>query len=282
MFVGILDLHTGSLDYCNAGHEAPLLSEKGEGDGNKWVSAFLPIKPNLPIGALSEWNYEGQQTQMRSGEMLFFYTDGLSEAKNTSGEQFGRKHVQQLTNEHSLETAQQLVETMEREVHLHVGDAMQSDDITMLVIRWQGNIGKTADIEMGQMPFSMTMRASMDNISCLEPFITNVTQKAGIEGREAKRLRLAVEEAVANVINHGQATTITLQAMMEGNQLVLTIDDDGLPFDPTQESPTDLSIPADERPPGGLGIMFLHEMTERLSYQRIDGHNILEIIKTIS
>lgn len=216
---------------------------------------------------------------MRPGEMLFFYTDGLSEAKNTSGEQFGRKHVQLLINEHSTETAQQLVATMEREVHLHVADAMQSDDITMLVIRWKGHEGETAEIIMDKMPISITMRASMDDISCLEPFIANVTQEAGIEDRETKHLRLAVEEAVANVINHGHATTITLQATIEGNQLILTIDDDGVPFDPTQKSPTDLSIPADERPPGGMGIMLLHEMTEGLRYQRIDGHNILEIIK---
>jgi anti-sigma regulatory factor (Ser/Thr protein kinase) len=100
-----------------------------------------------------------------------------------------------------------------------------------------------------------------------------------MEERNAKRLRLAVEEAVANVINHGQATAITLQAAVEDSQLVLTIDDDGQPFDPTIDSTTDFSVPADQRPPGGLGIMYLHEMTDGLDYQRVDGHNILKIRK---
>ena len=254
MFVGILDLQSGRLDYCNAGHEPPLVSGQ-----------LLNVKRNLPVGALSDWIYEGEQTLLKPGDMLFLHTDGLSEAKNSAGELFGRKHVQRLASEQSNDTAQQQVELMEAEVHHHAGDAEQNDDITMLAIKWQ--------------PDCMTMPASMDDISRMEPFIANVAAKADISEREAKRLRLAVEEAVANIINHGQATTIKLQAKTDNNHLVMTIDDDGKPFDPTADSVTDFSVPADERPPGGLGIMFLHQMTESLEYQRLDGHNILKIVK---
>ena len=254
MFVGILDLATGHLDYCNAGHETPIIAGQP-----------LSIIPNLPIGALNDWTYEGQQTQLQPGNMLFLYTDGLNEALNDKGEQFGRKHVMELASGHSTDSAHQLIELMQSEVKRHVDNATQSDDITLLAIRWMGN--------------RLTMKASMDDIARLEPFIASISRQGGIADKEAMRLRLAVEEAVANIINHGQATTITLQATQEDNRLVLTIDDDGQPFDPTIDSTTDLSIPADQRPPGGLGIMLLHEMTEGLSYQRIDGHNILKLIK---
>ena len=263
MFVGILDLKTGFLDYCNAGHEAPLVAGRP-----------LDVKRNLPVGALSDWNYEGQQTQLKSGDMLFLYTDGLSEAKNSTGELLGRKRVQQIVSEHAIDTARQLVGVLEAEERYHAGDAEQNDDITMLAIRWQPNPQL-----LTFSPSHLTMSASMDEIDRLAPFISHVAEQAAMEGREAKRLRLAVEEAVANIINYGQATTITLQATMDDNQLVLTIDDDGQPFNPTGESATDFSVPADKRPPGGLGIMFLHEMTDGLEYQRIDGHNVLRIIK---
>jgi len=256
MFVGILDLTTGHLDYCNAGHETPVVAGQP-----------LNIIPNLPVGALPDWNYEGQKTQLQLGDMLFLYTDGLSEAKNTANEQMGRKHVLQLANEHSSDSPQQLVELMEAEAHRHAGGAEQSDDITLLAIKWQSQ--------------GLTLSPSMDDIGRLQPFIEAVTTQAGIDGREAKRLRLAVEEAVANVINYGQATSITLHTSVEDNQLVLTIDDDGQPFDPTADSPTDFSVPADQRPLGGLGIMYLHQMTDGLAYQRVDGHNVLKIIKTI-
>ena len=224
MFVGVLDLSSGRLDYCNAGHEPPLVSGQP-----------MEVKRNLPVGALSDWVYEGGLTQLKPGDTLFLYTDGLSETKNSTGELLGRKHVQQLAIEHATDTARQLVELMEAEVHRHAGDAEQNDDITMLAIKWQPN--------------QMMMRASMDDISSIEPFISLVAKQAGMEGREAKRLRLAVEEAVANIINHGQATAIRLQAKTGDGQLVLTIDDDGQPFDPTADSATDFSVPADQRPP---------------------------------
>ena len=254
MFVGILDLASGHLDYCNAGHEAPFLSGK-----------LLPTLPNLPVGALPDWTYEGQQAQLQTGDMLLLFTDGLSEAKNTANEQFGRKHVLQLANDHRSLAAKPLIELMESEVSRHAGDALQSDDITLLAIRWLVN--------------GLTLKPSMDDIGRLEPFITSATNRAGIEGKEAKRLRLAAEETVANIINYGQATAIKLQATVTDNQLELTIDDDGQPFDPTQDSPTDLTVPPDQRPPGGLGIMLLHQMTDGLDYQRIDGHNVLKVKK---
>ena len=260
MFVGILDLTSGHLDYCNAGHEPPLIA------GHP-----LPVKLNLPVGALSDWNYEGQQMQLQSGDMLFLYTDGLSEAKNAAGEQFGRKHVQQLYGEHASDTARQLVERMETEVHRHVAEAEQSDDITLLAMKWQDHGDR-----------SMMLTASMDDIGRMEPFISELAQQAGMDGREAKRLRLAAEEAVANIINHGEATAITLKARVEGDQLVLTIDDDGQPFDPTNGSTTDLSVPADQRAPGGLGIMLIHQMANGLDYQRTDGHNVLTIRKNLN
>ena len=90
---------------------------------------------------------------------------------------------------------------------------------------------------------------------------------------------LAVEEVVANVINYSGATGITVRAKVENGQLALTIEDDGKPFDPTQGSTTDLSLLPDQRPPGGLGLIFLHQMVDELAYQYTDGHNILTIIK---
>ena len=257
MFVGILDLLTGHLDYCNAGHEAPLLSGQP-----------LPILPNLPVGALPEWDYEGQEAQLKVGDMLFLYTDGLSEAKDTEMQSMGRNRVLQLAQTHSNDTAQQLVELMEAEARRHASEAEQSDDITLLAFRW---LGKT-----------LILKPSMDDIGRLKPFILESAQSAGIDEKETNRLRLAVEEVVANVINYGEAKGIVLQANKEKDQLVLTIDDDGQPFDPTQESNTDLSVPPDHRPPGGLGLVFLHQMTDGLAYQHTNGHNVLTIIKRIT
>ena len=125
----------------------------------------------------------------------------------------------------------------------------------------------------------LILPATMDDIGLLEPFVSQAARLAALSDLEALRLRLAVEEAVANIINYGQATTITLLSAMETGHLLLTIIDDGRPFDPTTHSATDLTIPADQRPPGGLGIVFLRQMTTSIAYERSDSHNVLRIVK---
>ena len=129
------------------------------------------------------------------------------------------------------------------------------------------------------MQYQLNLKPTKGELVRLQPFIAQATEAAGITGKQARHLRLAVEEAVANVINYSQCTAIALSASVEEDRLALTIDDDGVPFDPTEESATDLSVPADERPPGGLGIILMHQMTDSLSYERIDGHNVLTLGK---
>lgn len=125
----------------------------------------------------------------------------------------------------------------------------------------------------------LTLKPSMDEMAHLQPFVAQAAEAAGFDAKEAKRLRLAVDEAVANVINYGQASAITLRVELEADGLMLTIDDDGLPFDPTQGPQTDLSVPPDERPPGGMGIILMRQMTDSLSYRRVGEHNILRMGK---
>ena len=86
---------------------------------------------------------------------------------------------------------------------------------------------------------------------------------------------------MANVINYAQASMITLHTTIADGQLVLTIDDDGNPFDPTKGSDTDLSVTPDKRPPGGMGIILMQRMTDGITYQRSDGHNILTLKKLV-
>ena len=127
----------------------------------------------------------------------------------------------------------------------------------------------------------LTLRPSIDEISRLRAFVVQATTSAGMGDSDAHRLRLALEEAVVNVVGYGHATAIVVSAEVADGRLLLTIDDDGLPFDPTQGSQTDMTVPADERQPGGLGIILMQKMTDRLSYERVGGHNILRMEKAI-
>ena len=123
LLVGVLDLPTGHLRYCNAGHEAPYIQDK-----------LLPCDSNLPVGVMSGLEYSEQETDIVPGATLFLYTDGLTEAENAKRELFGRQRIDHVINAFDG-SPQQLVETMTDAVHQFVGDTEQSDDLTMLAFR---------------------------------------------------------------------------------------------------------------------------------------------------
>ena len=121
-FAGVLDLETGHLRYCNAGHIPPIVN--GEA---------LPVNSNLPIGTMSDWNYTTQEADLAPGSTLFLYTDGLSEAEDAQNQMFGRKRIFEVLQSAPQEP-QTLIERMKQAVADFVGDTEQSDDLTMLLI----------------------------------------------------------------------------------------------------------------------------------------------------
>ena len=123
LFVGVLDLQTGHLSYCNAGHEAPYVQDK-----------LLACDANLPIGVMPKMPYTNQETDLPFGTTIFFYTDGLTEAENADRELFGRERVTETVTAFKG-SPQELIETMTAAVHQYVGDHEQSDDLTMLAFR---------------------------------------------------------------------------------------------------------------------------------------------------
>lgn len=126
MFIGILDLPTGYLCYANAGHDAPIIVGHEP----------LPVKPNIPLGLFDDYTYKMQETTLEGGSMLYLYTDGLTEAKNLQRKQFGLNRVKAVLQGATDLSPEQLLTKMTDEVHAFVGEAPQSDDLTMLAIRY--------------------------------------------------------------------------------------------------------------------------------------------------
>jgi sigma-B regulation protein RsbU (phosphoserine phosphatase) len=128
-FLGILDLNTGHLSYCNAGHNAPQII----GNGN--ISA-MDVKPNLPLGLFSDFPYEGQETVIEKNTMLYLYTDGVNEAENKEMEQFGDKRLADLLKTKSASDPEDIIEATLNEVQRHANGAIQSDDITVMCMKY--------------------------------------------------------------------------------------------------------------------------------------------------
>ena len=128
MFIGVLDLPTGHLSYCDAGHDAPIVMENGE-------LRIENCNPNLPVGVFDDYTYCLQETQITPGSTIFLYTDGLTEAMNSAHQQFGLERVKTVLSTCTDYQPQEILKTVTDAVHEFVKDAEQSDDLTMMAIK---------------------------------------------------------------------------------------------------------------------------------------------------
>ena len=150
MFIGRMDLETGHLSFCNAGHNPPVLVEQAVansslfsegsecGVANTLHSSFIEMIPNAPIGLWPGLEYEGEEIDSIKGCTLFIYTDGLNEAENRQQEQFGDDRLLNILSNTHFDTARQLIDTLKAEVEHHRNGAEPNDDLTMMGIYLRG------------------------------------------------------------------------------------------------------------------------------------------------
>ena len=260
-FRGILDLENGELRYCNAGHNAPVLMANGE-----W--RMVDVVPNLPLGIDADFEFEAQETTLLRGDTLFLYTDGLNEAENERHEQFGEQRMierlkmkgESLKDEGGM---QALVDDMYQGVETFVDGAEQSDDLTMLAIRW--------------LKYSLVMRNDIQQIPTLAEWVETLPIPAELN----MPINLALEEAVTNVMLYAYPSGPGRVLVEFTPPMTFTITDSGIPFDPTQKEDADISLSAEERPIGGLGIFLVRQIMDEVSYERKDNKNILTLVKNL-
>lgn len=128
MFMGLVDLKTGHLDFCNAGHNPPVLVESDK-------AAFIEMLPNAPIGLWPGMQYEGEELQSIMDMPLFVYSDGLNEAENRQQEQFSDERLLEILEKTPFESSKQMIELLSTEVEKHRDGAEPNDDLTMLCVR---------------------------------------------------------------------------------------------------------------------------------------------------
>ena len=128
MFIGLVDLTTGHLHFCNAGHNPPVLISEGK-------TEFIEMIPNLPIGLMPEFDYEGEEIEDISNRPLFVYTDGLNEAENREQTQFSDERLLEILETTPFESSKQTIELLASEVEKHRDGADPNDDLTMLCIK---------------------------------------------------------------------------------------------------------------------------------------------------
>jgi serine phosphatase RsbU (regulator of sigma subunit) len=134
MFIGEIDMQSGRLLYCNAGHNPPVMMESNQQGDAPSNPVFVDMEANAPIGLWPGLEFVGEEIENVKGRPLLLYTDGLSEAEDGEQLQFGDDQILDIIASHPFEGARQMVDRLSESVKQHVGDAPQSDDLTMLCI----------------------------------------------------------------------------------------------------------------------------------------------------
>ena len=271
VWIGILEISTGIITASSAGHEYPMICRKnGTFELFKDPHGFV-------IGGMDDMKYRDYEIHLNSGDTLFIYTDGVTEATNEANELFGTDRLLSTLNEVRTKSSHEILNHVHENIRGFVLDAPQFDDITMLSLRYNGG-----GIDMKE----FTVRAEIDKLSEVNDFVSQTLEAFDCPMKTLMQISLAVEEIFVNIAHYAYAATggdATIRAGVEKdtNMAVITFIDRGRPYDPTAKEDPDITLPADERAIGGLGIFMVKKTMDDVSYSYINGCNVLTLKKKL-
>ena len=274
LFMGVLDLATGKLQYTNAGHEPPVLVGSH--------TRFLRIDNNIPLGLRADWQYTEQETVIMPGTTLFLYTDGFTEAETADKKQYGRDRmfkeaIRLAAKRHDSRTFVKEIRQTERQF---VNYIPQKDDISLLAIKYRGNVDPKLYYR------SILFNNDVQEIPVLTVFIDGICDDVKFYDLDRSGVHLAIEEAVVNAMQYaypeGTHGHVYLEVTAYEDAIHFVMRDRGEPFDPTKMPEVDVDKYVKERSIGGLGIHLIRHYMDDVKYEYIDGQNVLTMIKKLN
>ena len=265
-WMGILDLKTGLLKFVNAGHNPPLVRQA---DGE---FVYLKARSGMVLAGMDGIKYRQNELQLTPGDQIFLYTDGVTEATDKNNQLYGEERLLETVNQNIVKNTQLLCEAVKDDVDRFVGDAPQFDDITMLSVELRY-------IRSGN---SITVIADDKSMILVSEFAKSLTEKLTVVPKIANKVSIAVDEIYSNIVNYSGADLATISYEIKDGRLYMTFTDDGIPYNPIKAEEPDVTLSAEERKIGGLGIFMVKKMTESMEYTYEDDKNILSLVISLN
>ena len=266
VFFCVLELSTGKMACVNAGHNPPLIKRA---DG---AFEYFKCQPNLVVGAMSGVNYTSCETQLNPNDSIFLYTDGITEALNRDKEFYGDDRLVDKLNSIPKRkiSAENILKEVKSDVLSFTNEEPQADDITMLALSYKGF--ENLD--------TILLEANIDNYSKLIDWLNKKCDDADIQSAYKTKLNIAVEEIFANVANYAYPTNegnVEVAFKVSGNEVEMKFIDAGTPYNPLEKQDPDITLNADERQIGGLGIFMVKNYMDEVNYNYENENNVLTI-----
>ena len=272
-WMGIMDVTTGTMQYANAGHNPPLLKRA---DGS---FEYLKTRPGFVLAGMEGICYRAGELVMNPGDRLFLYTDGVTEATDLSNELFGEERLLEYMNQNAAVEAKVLLPALKYHIDEFVGEAPQFDDMTMLMFDFKPQMG-------GAQMTTKTFPAKVEALNDVLGFVEETLEHYECPMKLQMALCVAIEEVFVNVAHYaygdGEGDADLRIGFDEDNRtFTFCIADKGIPFDPLQKPDPDITLSAEDRQIGGLGIFITKKTMDAVAYTYENGENILTMVKKI-
>ncbi|MFB3046116.1 MAG: ammonium transporter [Acidiferrobacterales bacterium] len=271
IFLGILNIRTGQLIYTNAGHNPPYLKRK-DGSLQRLDTRHGPV-----IGAMSGMVYEEEADTLGPGDLLFMYTDGVTEEMNVDEQLFSEQTMAKLLMSDKGSSVEAMVRDTVSAVNRFRGETEQSDDITVLALRFQADPARDSTAIL-----HMVVKNDLAEIANVNAKFEKFAKEHNLPGVVGQKMGVIFDELLNNTISYAfrddAEHEIDIRAERAGNRLTITISDDGIPFNPLGIQTPDTRLSLEEREVGGLGIHLVRNMVDNISYQRGINRNVLSLV----
>jgi sigma-B regulation protein RsbU (phosphoserine phosphatase) len=258
---GILKLSTGVLELCNGGHNPPLIRTQAG------TVSRIPVRTNIPLGVSDTHLFSGDRITLRPGDQVVLFTDGITEAENERAELFGEARLEALVKEAMGSSPATLTGQIIDGARAFSAGAEQSDDITVMVLALK---------EAGTL-CELLLRNEIAELGTLKEAIGRLTLEWNLPAGVMSALNLVLEELFTNIVSYGfddgLEHLVRILIRKEPAGLVITIEDDGKPFNILESVYKGFGATLEEKEIGGEGIHLVKELMETIEYYRTAGRN---------
>ena len=279
VFLGVLTLSTGELLFTNAGHNPPLIRRAGGGVD------VVPGRHGPAIGIVPGTQFKESTLQLQPGDVLLVFTDGVTEAMDTSRNLYSDERLMNLLEDLPESGAAQILNAVRESVDEFARGAEQADDITMITLQYNGcGSARRPDLRI-----SLKNRLNQVEVALTELDAFAADNK--LDNQTAHAARLALDELLNNTISYGYdegaeggegQQEITINMAISNGNLEIVLKDGAKPFNPFEQAPPNLDLPLEEREVGGLGIHLVRKFIDHYDYQYQDGMNIVTLRRALS
>ncbi len=272
MLVGIVNIKTGKVIFINCGHNPPLVKHNDGG------FKYLELESNIVLGAFANAEFAVSEGILGKGDTIFVYTDGITEAVNSSDEQYGEERLLQTINKVSDENIREIATAVKSNVKEFAQGVAQSDDMTMLIFRYEGSEENEAEEIQDDNCRIYSGIASKENYKHYLEWLNNVCNMWKLHDDIKGKLELVSEEIYTNIFSYAypeQEGRVEVVLARENSAITCIFRDKGIPYNPLERPDPDVTLPPENRDAGGLGIFMVKNTVDEISYEYEDECNIL-------